>query len=106
MRINSAKCILKRSKIQFLGYKVLVGTRPPPKKIEAIRNFPNLETTKQLRQFLGTVNFYCRFIPGAARGQAELNEMFKGPKTRKKKLIAWTEEQEQTFVNCKKFATS
>jgi len=30
------------------------------------------------KQFLGTINFYRRFIPGAARDQTELNEMLKG----------------------------
>jgi len=84
--INPAKCIFGKSEIQFLGYKVFAhGTRPPPEKIEAIKNFPKPETTKQLRQFLRTINFYRRFIPGAARDLAELNEMLKGPKTRKRK---------------------
>jgi len=57
LRINPAKCILGRSKIQFLGYRVSTdGTRPPPEKVEAIKNFPKPETTKQLQQFLGTVS--------------------------------------------------
>jgi len=58
VRINPAKCILGRSEIQFLGYKVSAdSTKPLPEEVEAIRNFSKPETTKQLRQFLGTLNF-------------------------------------------------
>lgn len=43
-----------------------------------------IQTVKQLRQFLGMLNFYRRFIHGAAEEQAELNSLLKGPKSKGK----------------------
>jgi len=60
--------------------------------MEVIKNFRKSATIKQLRQFLGMMNFYRRFIPGAAKEQATLNDMLRGPKTKKTAQINWTEE--------------
>jgi len=91
-----------RNNVKFLGYEVSEkGTKPLPQKVEAIRNFKKPQTIRQLRQFLGMINFYRRFIPGAAQDQATLNEMTKGSKTKGKKEIQWTTEQEAAFGNCK-----
>jgi len=103
IKINPAKCILGKTKIKFLGYEVAAsGTRPLPEKVEAIKNFPKPTTIKQLRQFLGMINFYRRFISRAAREQATLNDMLKGPKKKGKKTIAWTKEEEAAFDKCRK----
>jgi len=102
VRVNPAKCVLGKKEINFLGYEVSgTGTQPLPKKIEAIKNFHKPVTIKQLRQFLGMVNFYRRFIPGAAEEQAVLNDMLKGPKTKGKIPINWTKQQETAFKKCK-----
>jgi len=47
------------------------------------------------------INFYRKFMPGAAQEQATLNEMTRGTKMKGKKEIQWTEEQETAFRNCK-----
>jgi len=47
------------------------------------------------------INFYRRFIPGAAEEQAMLNEMLKGSKIRSQAQIRWTKEQEKAFEQCK-----
>src|SRR5436190_680699 len=102
VKINSAKCVFGAKQVTFLGYLVSgEGTKPLPEKINAIRNFPKPENIKQMRQFLGTSNFYRRFIPGAANDQTMLNEVLKGPKIKKKTAIVWTKELEQAFNNCK-----
>jgi len=102
IKVNPTKCVLGKKTIKFLGYEVSeTGTRPLPQKVEAIRNLKKPQTVKQLRQFLGMINFYRRFIPGAAQDQATLNEMTKGNKTKGRKEIQWTEEQETAFRNCK-----
>jgi len=102
IKINPAKCVLGEKTIKFLGYEVSnTGTKPLPQKVETIQNFRKPQTVKQLRQFLGMINFYRRFIPGAAKDQATLNDMLKGPKTKEKKEIKWTKEQETAFEHCK-----
>lgn len=90
-----------KKKVTFLEYEVSrKETRPLPDKIEAIKQFKRPETIKQLRQFLGTINFYKRFIPGAAQDQATLNKALKGQKKENTSLI-WTPDLEETFINCK-----
>ncbi|KAM0726712.1 Transposon Ty3-I Gag-Pol polyprotein [Formica fusca] len=102
VRINPAKCTFAAAQVKFLGYLVSAeGTRPLPEKVEAIKNFPSPKTVKQMRQFLGTINFYRRFIPGAAKDQATLSEVLRGPKKRGQQPIQWTPEREEAFVNCK-----
>lgn len=102
VRINPAKCVLGEREVKFLGYSVSEGgTKPLPEKTEAIKNFEKPETIRQLRRFLGTINFYRRFIPGAAKDQATLNDILNGPKKKGGARVDWTEEREQAFKACK-----
>jgi len=63
--------------------------------------FQEAVNNKQLRQFLEMINFYRRFIPGAAKDQATLNDITKGSKMKGRKEIQWSEEQEIAFEHCK-----
>lgn len=102
VKINPAKCIFGTAEVRFLGYLVSAeGTQPLPEKIEAIKKYPTPTDARQLRQFLGTINFYRRFIPNAAEDQALLNEALKGPHSKGKKPIKWTQEMDQAFERCK-----
>ncbi|XP_020297189.1 uncharacterized protein LOC109861792 [Pseudomyrmex gracilis] len=66
IKINPAKYVFGET-VKFLGYLVTgEGTKPLPEKVEVIKKFPKPQTAKQLRQFLGMLNFYRRFIPKAA----------------------------------------
>jgi len=69
--INPMKCIIGQSEIKFLGYLVTPkGTQPLPARVQTIQDFPLPKTAKELRRFLGMLNFYRRFIPEAAKAQA------------------------------------
>jgi hypothetical protein len=62
--VNPNKCVFGQKEVRFLGYLVSgAGTRPLPEKVEAIKGFAQPQTVKSLRQFLGMINFYRRFIP-------------------------------------------
>ena len=53
--------------VQFLGHMVSArGIIPLPEKVATICAFPQPETVGQLMSYLGMVNFYLRFIRGAA----------------------------------------
>ncbi|KMQ89105.1 pol polyprotein [Lasius niger] len=100
--LSPAKCVLGAEQVLFLGYEVSEkGTRPPPERIEAIKKFPRPENVQQLRQFLGTLNFYRRFIPDAAKEQVVLNDVLSGPKVKKKSPITWSKDLEEAFQKCK-----
>ncbi|GBP78249.1 hypothetical protein EVAR_66280_1 [Eumeta japonica] len=65
--------------VTLLGYSISAkGTKLLEQKLDSIKNFPTPKTAKELRRFLGMINFYRRFIPVAARIQVPLNALFTG----------------------------
>lgn len=101
MVINTSKCIFGAPEITFLGYHITAeGTRPLSSKVEAIRNFPAPKTVKELRRFLGMLNFYRRFIPGAAEDQAPLNSLLNGS-VKGSHPVTFTAHEFQAFQRCK-----
>ena len=75
MVINPAKCIMGVNQLDFLGHRVSSqGVRPLDDKVRAIRDFPQPTSLRKLREFLGLVNFYHRFIPHGATLLEPLNK--------------------------------
>lgn len=60
------------------------------------------KTVKELRRFLGMLNFYRRFIPNAAHIQGPLNQMLAGPKVKGSSPVNFTPEQLEAFNSCKR----
>lgn len=100
--INSSKSVFGVTQVEFLGYLVTAeGIKPLPSRVEAIKNYKLPENEKELRRFLGMVNFYRRFIPKAAQQQANLHPLCSGNKKSKKIKIQWTDELINDFEKCK-----
>jgi hypothetical protein len=58
-RANLRKCYFGESKIDYLGYEITRdGIQPIPKKVEAILKLIPPKTKRQLRHFLGMINYY------------------------------------------------
>ena len=77
--LNPAKCVLGVESLEFLGHKVdKHGIRPLETKLDVVRQFPQPTTQRKLRQFLGLINFYHRFIPGGAHMLQPLDAMLTG----------------------------
>ena len=90
--LNRYKCIFKVSEIDFLENRIShKGVLPLVQKVEAIQNFPMPKTMRQLRKFLGMINFYRRFIPQAGAILHPLERHFSLRKN-SKKSIPWSEE--------------
>uniref|UniRef100_A0A5S6Q037 RNA-directed DNA polymerase n=1 Tax=Trichuris muris TaxID=70415 RepID=A0A5S6Q037_TRIMR len=67
LRVNPEKCVMGAQALVFLGHLVdRRGIKPSPDNVSAIQNFPRPKTLKQLRQFLGMLNFYRNFLPDIA----------------------------------------
>ena len=80
--INREKCQFQKSQVEFLGHLVdKNGIRPLPAKVEAITKYPRPTTCSQLLSFLGMINFYRRFIRGAASILKPLTDATKGRRT-------------------------
>jgi cleavage and polyadenylation specificity factor subunit 1 len=99
--VNPAKCVFGLPEVRFLGYLVSgSGTRPLPEKVDAIREYKQPQTVKGLRQFLGMSNFYRRFIPGAAKMQAPLNDLLQG-NVKGRMPVTWNPAATAAFEQCK-----
>jgi hypothetical protein len=99
--INPNKCVFVKPEVKFLGYLVSgAGTCPLPGKVEAIRDFKRPQTVKGLRQFLGMVNFYRRFIPGAASIHEPLNNLLQG-NAKGRTPVTWNPAADAAFDQCK-----
>ena len=64
LQLKSSKCHLFRASVPFLGH--IVGRRGlecDPKKIEDVKSWPVPDCLRSVRQFLGFVGYYRRFIP-------------------------------------------
>lgn len=77
--INADKCSFGQNTIEFLGHRLSAsGIDPVEAKTDAILTFPEPSSFKELRRFLGLVNFYRRFIPHCASITQPLTDLLRG----------------------------
>lgn len=59
LRVNANYSKFCRSEVEYLGYLIShKGIKPQAKKVQALHNMAKLRTRKELRSFLGLVNYY------------------------------------------------
>ncbi|GBO98535.1 hypothetical protein EVAR_1038_1 [Eumeta japonica] len=80
--VNTSKCTFGQKEIDFLGHRVTDGIKLLDMKAKAVQKYPPPKTIKELRRFLGIINFSRRFIPAAAEYQASLNSLLAGAKAK------------------------
>ena len=63
MKLNRDKCNFFKSHIQYLGHLISgEGIKPLPEKLESIKEMPPPATPKEVKQFLGLVRYYRKFV--------------------------------------------
>ncbi|GJS42294.1 putative reverse transcriptase domain-containing protein [Tanacetum coccineum] len=78
---------------QFLGHLIdNQGLHVDPAKIEAVKNWASPATPTEIRQFLGLVGYYRRFIKDFLKITKSLTEL-----TQKNKKYIWGKDQESAF---------
>lgn len=101
IKINLDKCSFGQESITFLGHQISKeGTIPDPKKVKSIREMPIPKQIKDLRRFLGMINFYRRFIPQLAHHQLDLNKIIPENKKNDTRIVNWTLEAKEAFHKC------
>ena len=97
LTLNLAKLAFFRQSVKFLGHILAPeGIRPDPSKIEAIHSFPAPKNTKQLRGFLGLINYYSKFTNEHGRATVPLLDLIrKGTKWK------WGDKEEAAFKDTK-----
>ena len=64
---NPNKCLFGVKEMDFLGHHITPqGITPLPEKVQAVQDFPQPQSQRQLRRFVELVKFYHRFLPHAA----------------------------------------
>ena len=59
LKVNASKSKFCCEELEYLGYLInKQGVRPTLNKVEAIRRLATPKTRKQLRSFIGMVNYY------------------------------------------------
>ncbi|GKC37767.1 retrotransposon protein, putative, ty3-gypsy subclass [Tanacetum coccineum] len=87
------KTTFRTSIVQFLGHVIdSQGIHVDPAKIEAVKNWASPTTPTEIRQFLGLVGYYRRFIKDFSKIAKSLTEL-----TQKNKKYIWGEDQETSF---------
>ena len=62
LNLNLSKSSFFKRETKFVAFFLTVeGIKPDPEKVQGIMEFPIPKNTKQLRGFLGLVNFYSKF---------------------------------------------
>jgi hypothetical protein len=86
--LNAEKCLFGVSAVEFLGHHITAeGAEPLQQKVAAIADFQRPQDAKGMQRFLGMINFYRRFIQGAAGILRPLTDALRGkPRGR----VIWT----------------
>ncbi|GKD32845.1 hypothetical protein Tco_1248354, partial [Tanacetum coccineum] len=87
------KCEFWILKVQFLGHVIdSRGIHVHPAKIESIKDWASPKTPTEIRQFLGLVGYYRRFIEGFSKIAKSMTKL-----TQKGFKFDWGEKEEKYF---------
>ena len=99
LTIEPTKCQFLRKEPNFLGHIAGNGNiRPDPKKIEAMSNYPIPSNVKKVKQFLGLVGYYRRFIKNFAKIAMPLSKLLRNHG----RDFKWEKEQHEAFETLRK----
>ena len=98
LRINREKCKFAAEEVQYLGHMLSSkGFFMQKSKVKAIENFQPPQTIKQLRSFLGCLNYYNKFASNLAEKIQPLYELTKGEPKNSRKRLKWKTEHQEAF---------
>ena len=59
LKVNVKKSFFGKPKLEYLGYWITnQGIQPLPKKVQAILNIKSSKSTKEIKSFVGMINYY------------------------------------------------
>lgn len=100
IRLNRSKCFFLQKEVRFLG-KIISqeGIAVDKDKVFHIKQLPKPKTIKQLRSFLGMINFLRSHLPKVAAITAPLCSLLKGQKLCSRSPLKWTEGANKSFLS-------
>ena len=101
---HPGKCQFLRDEVNFLGHVVSrAGVSMQQHKVAAIRDWPVLQSVKDVRAFLGLAGFYRRFVRGFSEIARPLTDL---TCIADKKWWSWSSEAQQAFDALKQALTT
>ncbi|XP_063920701.1 uncharacterized protein LOC135135549 [Zophobas morio] len=102
LKLQPDKCEFLHKEISYLGHVITEnGVKPNPEKICAISDYPRPTNTKTIKQFLGLLGYYRKFIKNFAAIAKPLTSLLK-----KDIAFVWGPEQELSFTTFKQVLTN
>ena len=102
LKLKPSKCCLFRQEVIFLGPTVSSeGIGADLTKCIAIEQWPEPQTVKDIRVYLGFCSYYRKLVKDFARKAALMFELLK-----KNRRFIWTEECHQSFLTLKSCLTN
>ena len=98
LKVNASKSFFAKGELKYLGYWITRdGIQPLPDKIKAIQNIAEPTTRKQLRGFIGMINYYRDMWSKRSHYLAPLSRL-----TSNTVPFKWTETESKAFKDIKK----
>ena len=100
--LKKSKCQFLKPSVEYLGHRVdSTGLHPTEDKLKAVAEAPPPRNLKELRSFLGLLNYYGSFIRNLSTLLHPLNSLLqKGTKWK------WSADCQKAFDSAKKSLTS
>jgi hypothetical protein len=94
LKLSPKKCMFFQEKVKYIGHIVSKdGIEPDPTKIEKVTNWPHPSTPEEVRQFLGFIGYYRKFVKDFSKITRPLTDLMPVPKKTKRcraKLLTTT----------------
>jgi hypothetical protein len=79
LAISQDKCFWLTSRVDFFGYVIAKeGIEMAQDKVQCIRDWERSKTLRDIQSFIGSANFYQRFIKGFSKIAKPLSDSTKG----------------------------
>lgn len=102
IRVKLKKCRFMQESVNYLGHRLdSHGIHPSEEKVEAIKRTPAPKNVKELRSFLGAVNYHETFLPNLHGICSDLHRL-----SGKNERWKWTQKHEDTFQKVKDMLSS
>ena len=93
LKLKMEKCNFLKANLQYLGHIISgKGIEPVPEKLESIKKMPAPTSPKEVKQFLGLVGYYRKFVPRFADIARPLTTL-----TKKDIEFQWTDKCQTSF---------